>query len=71
MKLTAVCSKCGSDQLLIPGYDDENQMLRCAQCNANAGYKTATDKKPRGAGDIELKKLIDDFNKKLDKTGFR
>ena len=71
MKLTAVCSKCGSDQLLIPGCEDENQMLRCAQCNANASYKTATDKISRGADDIELKKLIDDFNKKLGKTSFR
>ena len=71
MKLTAVCSKCGSDQLLIPSHEDENQMLRCAQCNANASYKTAADKKSRGAEDVEMKKLIDDFNKKLDKTSFR
>lgn len=53
MKLSAKCGTCGSDQLLIPNYGDENQMLRCAGCDAEVGYDAGANKKLDEAADNE------------------
>ena len=53
MKLSAECGACGSDQLLIPNYGDENQMLRCERCDAEVGYEAGANKKLGEAADNE------------------
>lgn len=53
MKLSAKCGTCGSDQLLIPNYGDENQMLRCAGCDAEVGYEAGANKKSGEAAENE------------------
>lgn len=71
MKLSAVCNNCDSDQLLIPEYGDENQMLRCAQCDASADSEISAHKRRCDSGDVERNKELDDFYNKLDKVGFK
>lgn len=53
MKLAAECGACGSDQLLISNYGDENQRLRCAGCDAEVGYEAGANKKLGEAADNE------------------
>lgn len=53
MKLSKECGECGSDQLLIPNYGDEIQMLRCEGCDAEVGYEAGATKKTDEAAENE------------------
>lgn len=71
MKLTAMCSQCSYDQLVLPEEGEQDQMVRCSACNAELGDKAAVKNALREAAEKDAKQLTDDFKKKLGKRGFK
>lgn len=58
MKVTASCRACGSEMLRIPDDDDQDQMIRCASCNAEIGEKQAVQRQLREAAKKEVESLL-------------
>ncbi|MEN5029127.1 hypothetical protein [Pseudomonas sp. Ps21-P2] len=71
MQIKAKCAACGSEQLLIPGDGEKDQMIRCAKCNANVGDKKAVNEALRKRAKQEADKMIADLKKGLGKAGFK
>lgn len=71
MQIKATCAACGSEQLLIPSDDEEDQMIRCGKCNADVGDKKAVSEVLRKRAKQEADKMIADLKKGLGKAGFK
>ncbi|GEM_PF-3004880 len=71
MQIKATCAACGSEQLLIPSDDEQDQMIRCGACNADVGDKKAVSEALRKRAKQEAEKAIADLKKSFSKAGIK